>query len=72
MAAMKKAPVNDFFAKNGVIREDGRMVHDMYLMQVKKPDESKYPWDYYNVRQTIPAAEAFQSLAASRCPLVKK
>ena len=72
MAAMKKAPVNDFFAKNGVIREDGRMVHDMYLMQVKQPGESKYPWDYYNVRQTIPAAEAFQPLALSRCPLVKK
>ncbi len=72
MAMMKKTPVNDFFAKNGVIREDGRMVHDMYLMQVKKPDESKYPWDYYNVRQTIPAAEAFQPLAASKCSLVKK
>ena len=72
MAAMKKAPVNDFFAKNGTIREDGRMVHDMYLMQVKKPDESKYPLDYYNVRQTIPAAEAFQPLSASKCSLVKK
>lgn len=72
MAAMKKSPVNDFFAKNGTIREDGRLVHDMYLMQVKKPDESKYPWDYYHVRQTIPAADAFQSLAASKCSLVKK
>ena len=72
MAAMKKTPVNDFFAKNGTIREDGRLVHDMYLMQVKKPDESKYPWDYYHVRQTIPAADAFQPLAASKCSLVKK
>jgi branched-chain amino acid transport system substrate-binding protein len=72
MAQMKKMPINDFFAKNGKIREDGRMVHDMYLMQVKKPSESKYPWDYYNVRQTIPAAEAFQPLSQSRCPLVKK
>ncbi len=72
MAQMKKMPINDFFAKNGTIREDGRMVHDMYLMQVKKPSESKYPWDYYNVRQTIPAAEAFQPLSQSRCPLVKK
>jgi branched-chain amino acid transport system substrate-binding protein len=71
MAQMKKVPVNDFFAKNGKIRDDGRMVHDMYLMQVKKPEDSKYPWDYYNVRQTIPAAEAFQPLTASRCPLVK-
>ena len=72
MAWMRKTPVNDFFARNGTIREDGRMVHDMYLMQVKKPEESKYPWDYYHVRQTIPAAEAFQPLAQSRCPLVKK
>jgi branched-chain amino acid transport system substrate-binding protein len=72
MAQMKKMPVNDFFAKNGTIREDGRMVHDMYLMQVKTPAESKTPWDYYNVRATIPAAEAFQPLSASRCSLVKK
>ncbi len=72
MAQMKKTKINDFFAKNGYIREDGRMVHDMYLMQVKKPEESKYPWDYYNVRQTIPAAEAFQPLSLSKCSLVKK
>ncbi|MBA3998194.1 MAG: ABC transporter permease [Candidatus Accumulibacter sp.] len=72
MAWMKKTPVNDFFAKNATIRQDGRLVHDMYLMQVKKPEESKYPWDYYHVRQTIPAAEAFQPLSASKCPLVKK
>ena len=72
MAKMKATPVNDFFAKNGSIRADGRMVHDMYLLQVKKPAESTTPWDYYNVRATIPAAEAFQPLAASTCPLVKK
>jgi branched-chain amino acid transport system substrate-binding protein len=72
MAQMKKTPVNDFFAKNGSIREDGRMVHDMYLLQVKKPGESTVPWDYYHVRATIPAAEAFQPLAASRCPMLKK
>ncbi len=72
MAQMKKAPVNDFFAKNGSIRDDGRMVHDMYLLQVKKPADSKTPWDYYNVRATIPAAEAFQPLSASKCALVKK
>ena len=71
MAQMKKTPVNDFFAKNGTIRADGRMVHDMYLLQVKKPAESTTPWDYYNVRATIPAAEAFQPLAASTCPLIK-
>ncbi len=72
MAQMKKTPVNDFFAKNGTIRADGRMVHDMYLLQVKKPSESTTPWDYYNVRATIPAAEAFQPLAASTCPLLAK
>lgn len=72
MVQMKKTPINDFFAKNGQIREDGRMVHDMYLVQVKKPEESKYPWDYYHIRQTIPAAEAFQPLSQSKCPLVKK
>ena len=72
MTWMKKTPVNDFFAKNGTIRDDGRMVHDMYLLQVKKPEESKYPWDYYHVRQTIPAAEAFQPLALSKCSLIKK
>jgi branched-chain amino acid transport system substrate-binding protein len=72
MAQMKKTPVNDFFATNGKIRDDGRMVHDMYLFQVKKPAESKTPWDYYNVLATIPAAEAFQPLSQSRCPLIKK
>ena len=71
MAQMKKTPVNDFFAKNGSIRADGRMVHDMYLLQVKKPAESTTPWDYYKVVATIPAAEAFQPLAASKCTLVK-
>ncbi len=71
MAQMKKTPVNDFFAKNGSIRADGRMVHDMYLLQVKKPAESNTPWDYYHVRATIPAAQAFQPLSASTCPLVK-
>ena len=49
LAKMKKTPVNDIFAKGGFIRGDGRMVHDMYLMQVKKPDKSVEPWDYYNV-----------------------
>jgi len=72
MAQMKKTPVNDFFAKNGSIRADGRMVHDMYLLQVKKPAESTTPWDYYNVVATIPAADAFQPLLASKCALVKQ
>lgn len=72
MAQMKKTPINDFFAKNGQIRDDGRMVHDMYLAQVKKPSESTKPWDYYNIKAVIPAAEAFQPLSQSRCPLIKK
>ena len=72
MAQMKKTPINDFFAKGGVIRDDGRMVHDMYLVQVKSPAESKYPWDYYTVKATIPGEEAFQPLSESRCPLIKR
>jgi branched-chain amino acid transport system substrate-binding protein len=72
MKKMKEMPVNDFFAKDGKIRNDGRMVHDMYLAQVKKPEESKYPWDYYHIRQVIPGDQAFQPLQESRCPLVKK
>jgi branched-chain amino acid transport system substrate-binding protein len=69
---MKETPVNDMFAKNGRIREDGRMVHDMYLFEVKKPSESKGRWDDYKLLATIPGSEAFQSLELSRCPLVKK
>ena len=72
MAKMKATPVNDFFAKNGKIRDDGRMVHDMYLAQVKKPEESKYAWDYYFIRQVIPGDQAFMPLSKSKCPLVKK
>jgi branched-chain amino acid transport system substrate-binding protein len=72
MKIMKETPVNDMFAKNGRIREDGRMVHDMYLFEVKKPSESKGRWDDYKLIATIPGNEAFQSLELSRCPLVKK
>ena len=69
-AEMAKTPVNDMFAKNGKIREDGRMVHDMYLVQVKKPEESKGEWDLYKVVRTIPGDEAFRPLAESQCKLV--
>jgi branched-chain amino acid transport system substrate-binding protein len=72
MKKMKATPINDFFAKNGKIREDGRMEHDMYLVEVKKPAESKEPWDYYHIKAVIPANEAFQPMALSRCPMVKK
>ena len=69
---MKDTPINDFFAKGGRIREDGRMVHDMYLFEVKKPSESKGRWDDYKLVATVPGDQAFQSLEQSRCPLVKK
>lgn len=69
---MKETPINDFFAKGGKIREDGRMIHDMYLFEVKKPSESKGRWDDYKLLATVPGSEAFQSLEQSRCPLVKK
>jgi len=72
MAKMKQTPVNDFFAKNAKIRDDGRLVHDFYLLQVKKPQESKSPWDYYHVRQVIPANDAVTPVAKSECPLLKK
>ena len=72
MAKMRSMPINDFFAKNGYIREDGRMIHDMYLVQVKSPAESKSPWDYYKILATIPGKDAFMPLSKSVCPLVKK
>ena len=72
MRAMRETPIDDFYARNGRIREDGRTVHDMYLVEVKKPAESKAPWDYYKMLATIPGEQAFQPLSASRCPLVKK
>ena len=72
MAKMKATPINDMFATNGRIREDGRMIHDMYLAQVKTTAESKTPWDYFKIKAVIPAAEAFQPLSKSTCPLVNK
>jgi len=72
MKKMQETPINDMFAKNGQLRPDGRMVHDMYLFQVKKPSESKGAWDYYHLKGTIKGEEAFQSLANSRCPAFKK
>ena len=67
---MIATPINDMFATNGRIREDGRMVHDMYLAQVKTPAESTNEWDLYNIVRTIPAEEAFRPLSESQCPLV--
>jgi branched-chain amino acid transport system substrate-binding protein len=70
MAELKKMPINDFYAK-GVIRPDGRMVHDMYLMQVKSPSESTQPWDYYKVVAKLPGEEVFTTKAESKCALWK-
>jgi len=67
---MINTPINDMFATNGRIRQDGRMVHDMYLAQVKTPDESQDEWDLYKIVRTIPAEEAFRPLSNSACPLV--
>ena len=72
MAKMRELPVNDTFVKNGKLRTDGMMVHDMYLFQVKTPAESKYPWDYYKVMGSVPADKAFVPLGESTCPLVKR
>jgi branched-chain amino acid transport system substrate-binding protein len=69
---MRGMPVSDFFARSGRIREDGMMVHDMHLFQVKSPDESTGPWDYYRLLATIPGDEAFGSVADSTCPLVRR
>ncbi|NYT81827.1 ABC transporter substrate-binding protein [Alcaligenaceae bacterium] len=72
MKWMKSNKINDMFATNGVVREDGRMVYDMYLMQVKAPSESKRPWDYYKKVATLPGNEVYASLEESTCPLIKK
>jgi branched-chain amino acid transport system substrate-binding protein len=72
MKKLRELPIDDMFARGGRIREDGRMVHDMYVVQVKKPAESKAAWDYYHVKAVVAGNDAFQPLALSRCPLVKK
>ena len=72
MAKMREMPVDDFFAPGGKVREDGRMVHEMYVLQAKTAAESSGGWDAYKLVQTIPADEAFRPLAQSACPLVKK
>jgi branched-chain amino acid transport system substrate-binding protein len=72
MKWMKSNKVNDFFAKDGYVREDGRMIHDMYLMQVKTPSESKKPWDYYKIVETLPGEKVYASLEESTCKFIKK
>jgi branched-chain amino acid transport system substrate-binding protein len=72
IAKMKATPIHDFFAKNGQIRPDGRMIHDMYLMQVKTAAESKGEWDLYNILATVPGDQAFRPMSEGGCPLVAK
>jgi branched-chain amino acid transport system substrate-binding protein len=68
--AMRDAPIHDVFTDHGEVREDGRVTYDRYLMRVKKPADSKYPWDYLEVVAKIPAEQAFRALGTSGCPLV--
>lgn len=70
VAKMKQTPSKDALFGEGRVREDGRHIHPMYLFQVKTPAESKAPWDFYKLVQTIPAEEAFRPLAEGKCPLV--
>lgn len=70
-ARMREKPIEDFFARNGRLREDGLMVHDLMLVQVKSPEDSKYPWDYYKILAKIPGDDAFGPPDPA-CPLVKK
>ena len=71
LAYLRENKLNDMYIKDGVVRPDGRVVHDMYLLQVKTPDESKEPWDYFKVLQTIDGNEAFTKQAETRCALWK-
>jgi branched-chain amino acid transport system substrate-binding protein len=71
VAKMKEMPTDDPLFGKGTVRADGRKIHEMYLFEVKKPSESKGPWDYYKVRATIPADQAFRPMAEGGCPLVK-
>jgi len=71
MAKMRETPVKDMFTDNGVLRQDGRMVHSMLLLEVKKPEESKKPWDYYKIIAEVPGDQAFRPLKDGGCPLVK-
>src|SRR5579862_3817757 len=72
MTELKNMKINDMFTKNGYIRPDGLMVHTMYVMQVKTPVESKYPWDYYKIIKVMPGEEAYGRESDPTCPLVKK
>ena len=70
LAKMQQMPMDDMFSRNGRLLPNGRMIHDMFLAEVKSPSESKYPWDYYRILSVIPADKAFRPLKDSKCPLV--
>ncbi len=70
LAKMRETPVRDAFTDNGFVRKDGRMVHSMFLFEVKKPEESKAPWDYYKVLAEVPGDQAFRPLKDGNCPYV--
>ncbi len=72
MAKMREIPVDDFYARGGRLREDGRLLHDMYFVQVKTPAESTGPWDYYKVLATIPGEQAFRPAGEDGCPLIRR
>jgi branched-chain amino acid transport system substrate-binding protein len=72
MAKMRATPVDDFYVKNGQVREDGRLVHDMFFAQVKTPSESTKPWDYYKILGVIPGDQAFRPLTEGGCPRVAR
>jgi branched-chain amino acid transport system substrate-binding protein len=72
MAKMREIPVDDFYVQGGKLREDGRLLHDMYFVQVKTPAESSRPWDYYKIIATIPRDQAFRPAGEDGCPLIKR
>jgi branched-chain amino acid transport system substrate-binding protein len=69
---LKTMPINDAFARHAKLRDDGKLSHDVYLVRVKTPQQSKAAWDYYDIVQTVPGEQAFRPLSESKCPLVKK
>lgn len=72
MKTLREMPIKDAFARNAYLREDGKLIHDTYVVTVKSPQESKAPWDYYKIIKTVPGEQAFMPLSESQCPMIKK
>jgi branched-chain amino acid transport system substrate-binding protein len=72
MAKMRELPIEDTFVHGGRLREDGRVIRDMYLAKVKTPEQSKEPWDYLEIVKTVKGEDAFRPVSESKCPLLKK